>query len=745
MPILRNPSTSRQDALGNALRRCAEYAVLAIVFAIVASAARAEAPRVLPVGKRPADARLGELTTLNGYFPFKPPASQEEWERRAERVRRQVLVATGLWPMPTRTPSNPVIHGKVERDDYTVEKVYLESFPGHFVTGNLYRPKDAEGLLPGVLCPHGHWANGRFYDEGPQKIRQAIVKGQERFEAGGRSPLQSRCVQLARMGCVVFHYDMVGYGDSGQFDHRPGIRQHMNTPENWGYFSPQAELRMQNMMGLQTYNSIRALDFLCELPDVDAERIAVTGASGGGTQTFILCAIDSRPKVAFPAVMVSTAMQGGCTCENACYLRVGTGNIELAALFAPKPLGMTAANDWTREIASKGLPELKQLYEMLGMPARVTATPLLHFGHNYNYVSRAVMYPWLNRHLDLGFAEPIVEEDYEPLSIGEMSVWNDDHPKPEGGDDYERSLVRWINEDSERQLEELLPSDEATLVRWREIVGGALDVMIGRDLPGEGAIELELLDKQDQGERFQFLGLLRDGRHGEEFPIVFLHPKEWNKQVVIWVHPEGKSGLFDSAGQPLGPVAQLLAGGASVVGIDLLGQGEFLAAGDDPSRARVVGDARGDYAGYTFGYNAPLFSKRVHDILSVISFIRHDERKADVVSLVGARGAGHWVAAASAQAGDAVDRTAVVTDGFRFARLRGIDSPAFLPGAVKYGDLPGMLSLLAPRALWLAGEGTEPPRPIRAAYDAAGESQKLTLHDGKTEDAAAAAVEWLLR
>src|SRR5207247_6713041 len=102
-------------------------------------------------------------------------------------------------------------------------------------------------------------------------------------------------------------------------------------------------------MGLQTYNSIRSLDFLLSLPDVDASRIGVTGASGGGTQTFILCAIDDRPAAAFPAVMVSTDMQGGCICENCSGLRVGLGNIDLAAVFAPKPLGMSAAKDWTWE------------------------------------------------------------------------------------------------------------------------------------------------------------------------------------------------------------------------------------------------------------------------------------------------------------------------------------------------------------------------------------------------------------
>src|SRR6185295_4910516 len=117
-------------------------------------------------------------------------------------------------------------------------------------------------------------------------------------------------------------------------------RAKFDTPENWGFFSTQAELRQQSIMGLQTYNSIRLLDWLSEQPDVDASRIGMTGASGGGTQTFILCAIDPRPAVAFPAVMVSTAMQGGCTCENCSHLRVGTGNIEICALIAPRPLGM---------------------------------------------------------------------------------------------------------------------------------------------------------------------------------------------------------------------------------------------------------------------------------------------------------------------------------------------------------------------------------------------------------------------
>src|SRR3954452_24385622 len=164
---------------------------------IVASAVAAKSPRALPPGQLPNDARLKPLKDLNGYFPFTPPASKADWEKRAEKVRRQILVAEGLWPMPTKTPVNAVIHGRIERPEYTIEKVYLESAPGFFVTGNLYRPKNAKGRVPGVLFAHGHWSDARLSLDDPATVRKVIATGAERFEHGGRSIFQSMCVQLA--------------------------------------------------------------------------------------------------------------------------------------------------------------------------------------------------------------------------------------------------------------------------------------------------------------------------------------------------------------------------------------------------------------------------------------------------------------------------------------------------------------------------------------------------------------------
>src|SRR5690606_33656154 len=152
--------------------------------------------------------------------------------RQAE-VRRRILVSQGRWPMPTKAPLNAVIHGRVERDDYTVDRVFFESIPGHYVTGSLYRPRDKSGPFPAILSPHGHWQDGRFYRHNDNELRKQLSVGAERWERGGRYPLQARAVQLARMGCVVFLYDMTGYADSVQLSHGPSNSEKLTGPDEW--------------------------------------------------------------------------------------------------------------------------------------------------------------------------------------------------------------------------------------------------------------------------------------------------------------------------------------------------------------------------------------------------------------------------------------------------------------------------------------------------------------------------------
>lgn len=723
---------------------------LAVIFiALIAqiSPAGADAPRVLPIGTLPNDVRLKAPKDLNGYFPFTPPKSPQEWHERAEYVRRQVLVSQGLWPMPSKTPLNAVIHGSIDRPEYTVAKVYFESAPGFFVTGNLYRPKNRQGKLPGVLFAHGHWKDARLALLGDSELREQIATGAERFVKGGRSGFQSMCVQLARMGCVVWQWDMLGNSDSVQLsrDLVHGFakqRPEMNTVENWGLFSPQAEAHLQSAMGLQTWNSIRSLDFLLSLPEVDPERIAMTGASGGGTQTMLLSAIDPRVALSFPAVMVSTSMQGGCTCENACLLRVNTGNIEFAALFAPKPLGMTTADDWTKEMSTKGFPELQQIYTVLGAPNNVMLHRGEHFPHNYNAVSRTAFYNWLNRHFALGFTEPVIEDDYDPLGREELSVWNDEHPAPRANDaDFERALLRWFTDDAAANLQQCAASPE----RFRKEIGGAVEVLIGRSTKNAGDVEWELKHKQDRGNCLEMTGLLRNTTYDEELPVVWFYPKQWNGRVVVWLDDDGKSSLYDDGGNPAPAIKRLIDSGATVLGADLLFQGEFLTDGTPVTQTRTVDNPR-EAASYTLGYNHSLFARRAHDVLTLVSFLNHsqvgDHPRPTSVVVAGFGGAGPVVAAARAVASDEIDASIVDTGGFRFAKLRDFRDPMFLPGGAKYFDLPGMIALGAPHPLWLAGEESL-PEVVATMYGNDCPVERLSIYKGEEAQTESAAVTWL--
>jgi len=714
--------------------------------------------------KLPPDPRTAPLKDLNGYFPFSPPKTLPEWEKRKAELKRQLQIAVGLWPMPPHDqPPVATIHGAVDRPEYTVERVYFESLPGHYVTGSLYRPKNAVQKRPAVLCPHGHWNNGRFYAASDADMKQQLANGAEQFEIGGRYPLQSRCVQLARMGCVVFFYDMVGYADSQQIPQAiaHGFKQRrpeMEGKENWGFFSAQAELRQQSIMGLQTWNSIRALDWLSSLPDVDASRIGVTGASGGGTQTFILCALDDRPAAAFPAVMVSTAMQGGCTCENCCYLRVGTGNIELAGLIAPRPLGMTAADDWTKEMETKGYPQLRELYALYGKTDNVRLFPFLQYGHNYNSPSRHAMYGFFHEHLNLRANEPIVEKDFQPLTTAEMTVWDDKHPQPAGDPEAERATIRELTKRDGEALKPIFEiRDEKGLGKFREMVGGAVRGMVGReDLDSDvriwpavrvDEVRLSELDKNIGAVRTRLKDM--DGRELFDIYEFIAKGSKRNNSVVIWLSTANNKAAFTDfeKGVIRPEVKDLLDSGFNVIttnfrSSDLVHNAQYITP-------RVQGDR--DFAGYTYGYNLTEVSREISNVLQLVS-MQEQAKQARVVTriiLYSEPGTAHIAAAARAIAGDKIAAAVIQTDGFRFANVERYDDPNFWPGAVKYGDLPAILALSAPQPLLVFGEGGDDARiaaerkAVQNAYRAAGKEGNVIFSSAKPEAAAKEALEWL--
>jgi dienelactone hydrolase len=653
------------------------------------------------------------LRELNkSYFPFTPVKNGAEWKTRRAEIQRQVLVAAGLYPMPEKSPLNAVIHGRIEKDDYTVEKVSFESLPGHFVTGNLYLPKRITGKIPAVICPHGHWPNGRFMNADAAEVKKQIAMGAEKFENAAHSPLQARCVQLARMGCAVFFYDMLGYADSVQFP------EHRHGPAAKGFVSTEAELNLVSYFGLQTWNSERVLDFISSLPYVDPKRIGCTGASGGGTQTMMITGIDERIAAAFPCVMVSTAMQGGCTCENAHYLRINQGNIDIAALTAPRPLGMTAADDWTKELETKGFPDLKNLYTLLGVPDRVEAHFNIQFPHNYNAVSRAQMYAFFNHYFKLGLTNTD-ERDFQLLSTPELSVWDDQHPKPTGdqvGAPHEITVVNWFKQQTANQMEPLLhPKSKADLRRTREVLGGALEVMIGRTLPKPGESTFDLRTQEDKGDYLVQRGSTTCDSNVIE--TTFLYPKKWNHDTILWLTLKGEQSLILPDGKLSEPAAQMLTSGYAIACPQLYLLGATRNPNVYAADKRKSGGAYEGFAGYHYGYNPSLFAERVRDGLALIAEIRDDKTHlAGRIFVAGVEGAGVLAAATTALAPTAVHQLACDTQGFRFAQLDNAWDVNFVPGGAKYGDVPALLALCAPVKTTVVGETRGSAAGVASAF-----------------------------
>lgn len=327
-------------------------------------------------------------------------ATAGAWKSRAKDIRAHILKGAGLEKYPTKTPLNPIMGEKRIFDGYQVQNVAFESLPGVYVTGSLYTPTNAKGMLPGILNTHGHWSK-------PGDVGRYRPDAQKRFAS------------LARMGAIVWAYDAVGYGQMEEF--------------GWIHQHPEA-------LKLQLWNSIRGIDFLLMM-GADPKKIGVTGASGGGTQAFLLTAVDDRIAVSVPVVMVSAHFFGGCICESGMPIHKGTkfqtNNVEIAALAAPRPMLLVSnGDDWTKNNPVIEYPHEKYIYSLLGKPNNVENIHLPNDKHGYDENKRAAAYPFLAKRLGLDLSKAmnadgtlnektIVIEDQKALY-----PFSDKHPFP---------------------------------------------------------------------------------------------------------------------------------------------------------------------------------------------------------------------------------------------------------------------------------------------------------------------------
>lgn len=534
------------------------------------------------------------------------------WETHREAVRQRVLRAAGLDPMPARTPLSPQRSGRLERRDYIVEKVVLETWPGFYLAGNLYLPR-TPGPHPAVVSPHGHWAYGRLEDSAVASV-------------------PARAQQLARLGHVVFIYDMVGYTDTNQIPHAFG--------------GPREALWSFGPLGLQLWNSLRVVDFLESLPEVDATRIGATGASGGATQVFLLAAVDPRIAYAAPVNMVSAYMQGGSPCENAPGLRHGISNLDIIAAMAPRPmLLVSASGDWTNHAPVEEAPAIRRIYGLFGAEARLTDQQV-DAPHNYNKASRELVYQFLNAQA-FGKSEPVREVSMRADALPELLAWHN-RLRPQTALTLESLFASW--QDAARRQAEGETDMQALRARLASASAASWPSRVDRDAAG-------VMTRPGEGDRVSTWY-----RAGRGVPLVSVHP----------------DGL--EAGRNLPTVRDAVRAGRPVLVLEAFQTGTSVAP-----RARTHP--------HFLTFNVSDDQARIQDVATALRWVTA-ETKQHQVEVVGDGHARYWTALAAIVAPAGMARPSGGVVGLA-ADDEALEKWCFVPGLQRAGGLAAVGRVLA--------------------------------------------------
>jgi dienelactone hydrolase len=564
------------------------------------------------------DIRNLEDSHTNSHLTTHVYRSLPEWTARRAKLQNQILVAAGLWPMPAKTPLKARRFDRHQYGNYSIEKVVLQTFPGFYVAGNLYLPSKRSNRIPGVLVAHGHWKNGRIHDAEDYSV-------------------PALCVNLAAQGYAVFAWDMVGYNDTRQLKHDFGE-------------SLEEQLWSFNPLGIQLWDSIRAVDFLQELPEVDSRRIAMTGASGGGTQTFLAAGVDERIRAAAPVDMVSGYFQGDDACEMAPGLRLRTNNVEFAALMAPRPLLMVSSTkDWTKNTPREEFPEVRAIYKLYSRDNRVS-NKHVDAPHNYNRESREAVYAFLQRVFFPRALWTFAPKETEVFTgkLTDLLVGDEMHPGQDLGQ-HKELLATWRA--VSRQQTDALNADAA-----RSLLRDITHV----ELPAQ-------VDMLSLGDRC----LLERPGYGDRVPAQWIPGTGDTDAVVVHSHGSGSAMNWDK-------VKELRTNGAGILSLDVYQTGE---AGS------VRAPVRGDHLLFHPSDDA----ERVQDILTGLAWLSKPGRKP--VELVCDKGAQYWCWTAAAIAGPQAHVTGALPEVP--AAEKDLTKIFFIPGLERAGGLAMVQRLAA--------------------------------------------------
>ena len=631
------------------------------------------------------DQRGGLPRDQNTPRTFVSCTNAADWQAQSKLICDQILLSCGLYPSPDRTPLKARVFDRIEREGYSVEKVHFQPFPGLFVAGNLYRPLGkGNGPFPAVLNLHGHDEAGRF--------QEAAV---------------ARCVQFARLGMVAFNCDLLGYNDSAQFSPR-NAGGSLVRPKNYDnhavlFSAPTNQLWGLSLAGVQLWSSIRAVDFLQALPDVDRAKVGATGESAGATQALLLAALDQWVQVVALAGAGAPATSGACACEDAPGLRVDFSSPDFAAALAPRPLLLLEGTQaGAKAILEREGAAVAGIYRLLGAEGKFRSASV-EGGEHYEQAAREAAYAWFAHGLQWQAAtDKILEQSLTKEPESALRVFPDGKYPADALSEAD-FVAAWIEARKEK-LSALEPKDassfslldQTTRMLWQNLLQLDLSVL----KPG-GVVSEWAVGRPGKGDRIEKQLMVLDDEH----PL---------KLLVIIAHPAGRAAVGPGGARER-LAAVLLAKGYGVLGLDLFQTGKT-------RDAAVV--RRSPFTNFYTTYNRTVIQQRVQDLTTAFCYAKQVLKAPKVVILADGE-AGLW-SLLTAIAPDALVADANAFDAA--SDVAWLDPERFFPGARMLGGPAAVAAIAAPRPMLIHHTGTSfDTQRIQQAYQATGHPEHLRV------------------
>lgn len=637
---------------------------------------------------------------------------RRDWEQYVARVRASFRAALG--PLPERMPLRVECTGVLERPGYAIEKLLVETQPEFYATAHVYLPVPLRSKAPTVLNAVGHWAGSKA-----EPVEQARVAG------------------LARKGYVALIWDPLGQGERSQYwdpvGHRVPPPMDRSTYQHAAVCNP-AFLIGSTVVATMLWDGVRMLEYLCSRPEVDPDRVACTGVSGGGTYTMFLGAFDHRLKATVPVCSTTTLERSnrlgsvGEPCQDP--IRAYPDELDTVALLtahAPKALRIIGTRyDFVplRGLRDAAL-QIQDGYAALGIPEKMDLQ-VVDAHHDYNREQRELLYAWLNRWLD--HDAPVPEDPFTPEAPETLRCTPTGQLLTSGRTTTAPDLVRALARRVAPAPAAVHTVEEASTEQER--VRTAVGRVLGGVPPLTGAPPVSLPPSTAHG--LEVERLILQARMDVPLPALVFRPPggEGRGPIAILVDDRGKGPEAEAGG-----LTPALAGaGVLALAVDLRGWGETTWAGDTVPWGQDRLDLLGaenmlSYISYLVGHWH--VTQRVQDVLGVLQYVRS---RPDVdpaqVFLVG-RGGGAIVALHAAAVDGAVAGVvtyeALATYRSIVEERGGPDGPLggaapayahpvadYLPGVLLYYDLPALAAALAPaRVLVLDPQGAlaEPLTP----------------------------------